>query len=539
MPNESGKGQQDVIAQFTLSEANGLSTGMWETKQEGAASPPTVVGTEGRERRLKWVNRQQMVLRAVDVEKLIEADHVARAIWELVGRLDLSRFQAEIESVEGEAGRPAFDPQLLISLWIYAYSEGVSSAREMERRCEYHPAYQWLTGLEAVNHHTLSDFRVRHQAALDDLFAQVLGVLSSDGLITLERVMHDGTKVKALASGKSFRREARLREHLEQARARVRQMSEAPPEEARSAREVKARERAARERQQRLEQAPEEMQKVQAAPERRSRTEPSQRRVSETDPEARMMKQGGGGCAPSHNVQISTDAAHRMIVGVSVTQSANDEGQLPGALDEVKRNLGRLPQQVVVDAGFTTKETILEMAERQVELIGPMMKAGEPSRPRRGIDPAFAHAAFVYDAERDTYTCPAGQELTHQGTRRHQAGVLYHVYEAAASECRSCAFRAQCCSGAGARRILRSENVPVVAAFLEKMQTEAAKTIYRMRAGVAEFPHAWLKAKIGLRQFRVRGLNKARCEVIWACLAYNLQQWVRLRWRTQRAVALA
>jgi len=79
----------------------------------------------------------------------------------------------------------------------------------------------------------------------------------------------------------------------------------------------------------------------------------------------------------------------------------------------------------------------------------------------------------------------------------------------------------------------------VVAAFVEKMQTEAAKTIYRMRAAVAEFPHAWLKAKIGLRQFRVRGLRKVRCEMIWACLAYNLQQCLRLRWRTQRAVAPA
>jgi len=98
-----------------------------------------------KELRLKRVNRQQMILRAVDVEKLIEPDHPARAIWELVGRLDLSAFRAGIEVVEGEAGRPAFDPQLLISLWIYAYSEGVSSAREIERRCEYHPAYQWLT----------------------------------------------------------------------------------------------------------------------------------------------------------------------------------------------------------------------------------------------------------------------------------------------------------------------------------------------------------------------------------------------------------
>jgi len=89
-----------------------------------------------KELRLKRVNRRQMILRAVDVEKLIEPEHPARAIWELVGRLDLGGFRAEIEVVEGEAGRPAYDPQWLISLWIYAYSEGVSSARELARRCE-------------------------------------------------------------------------------------------------------------------------------------------------------------------------------------------------------------------------------------------------------------------------------------------------------------------------------------------------------------------------------------------------------------------
>src|ERR1035441_10468280 len=160
-----------------------------------------------KELRLKRVNREQMILRAVDVEKLIEPEHAARAIWELVGRLDLSAFRAEIEVVEGEAGRPAYDPRLLISLWIYAYSEGVSSAREVARRCEYHPAYQWLTGCEVVNHHSLSDFRVEHQGALDELFAQVLGVLRGEGMITLERMMQDGTKVKAAASPASFHRE--------------------------------------------------------------------------------------------------------------------------------------------------------------------------------------------------------------------------------------------------------------------------------------------------------------------------------------------
>ena len=76
-----------------------------------------------------------------------------------------------------------------------------------------------------------------------------------------------------------------------------------------------------------------------------------------------------------------------------------------------------------------------------------------------------------------------------------------------------------------------------VTAFVEKMQTEAAQVIYRLRGAVAEFPNAWLKAKIGLRQFRVRGLKKVRGEALWACLAYNLLQWVRLRWKVRLAEA--
>ena len=119
--------------------------------------------------RLVAVNRRQLVMRTMDVELLIEEDHSARSIWELVGRLDLSRYYAEIGAVEGRAGRDHTDPQVLISLWLYAYSRGISSAREVARRCEYEPAFQWLCGLEPISYHTLSDVRSEQKAALADL----------------------------------------------------------------------------------------------------------------------------------------------------------------------------------------------------------------------------------------------------------------------------------------------------------------------------------------------------------------------------------
>lgn len=119
--------------------------------------------------RLRVVDRKQMVLRAIDVEELIEPEHSARFIWELVGPLKLDLFYGCIRSLEGGAGRSAFDPHLLICIWIYAYSRGIGSAREIARLCEIDPAFQWLTGLEKINHHTLSDFRVDNREALDEL----------------------------------------------------------------------------------------------------------------------------------------------------------------------------------------------------------------------------------------------------------------------------------------------------------------------------------------------------------------------------------
>ena len=175
---------------------------------------------------LRRINREQMMWRAVNVEQLIGEDHVARAIWDLVGRLHLDGFYQGIGCSEEEGGRPAYHPRLLISLWIYAYSQGIGSAREVARRCEWEPALQWLTGCETVNYHTLSSFRVEYRAELDELFTQVLGLMSAEGLITLEQVVQDGTKIKAQAASDSFQGEAKIAEHLERARRRVREMGE-------------------------------------------------------------------------------------------------------------------------------------------------------------------------------------------------------------------------------------------------------------------------------------------------------------------------
>jgi transposase len=484
--------------------------------QENASSKPLI----------RYVNRQQMSWRAVDVERLIGDDHAARAIWTLVGRLDLSPFYQAVESSEEEGGRPAFDPQLLISLWVYAYSQGIGSAREVARRCEYDPAFQWLTGLQEVNYHTLADFRVEKQKELDELFTHVLAALSKEGLITLEQVMQDGTKIKALASTRGYQREGTIQGHLERARQRVAEMGD-PRNEEGSPKARQAQARARREQQERLESALEELQKLQ---ERRSGEKAkSDARVSTSDPQARVMHHSDGGLSLSYNAQISTDAAHGMIVGVAVTQAVNDYGQLLPAVDRIQERLEKAPQQMVADAGYTTRETIEDMAERKIDFLGSLTEKEKLSR--AATMNCLPSSAFVYDRERDVYVCPEGKELAYDCRHTKTKGFAYYRYEAEWRDCQSCARKPQCCpeNQKQGRSVVRGEESAIVLAFRRKMASEAAQTQYRRRGRVVEFCHAWIKSKLGLRQFHVRGLIKVQMEMLWACLTYNLQHWIRLR----------
>src|SRR5580658_4061368 len=479
----------------------------------------------GKQPLIRPVNRQQMSWRAVDVERLIEEDHLARAIWTLVGRLNLSAFYQGIESSAEEGGRPAFDPQLLISLWVYAYSQGIGSAREVARRCEFDPAFQWLTGLDEVNYHTLADFRVAKQKELDELFTQVLAALSQEGLITLEQVMQDGTKIKAQASVRSYQQEQTIREHLERARRRVAEMGD-PRNEENNPGSKQARERGRREQQERLENALQELEKLQNR--KQGEKAKSKVRVSSSDPQARVMHQSDGGLALSYNAQISADAAQGLIVGVAVTQEANETGQLLPAVERIAERLQRKPEQRVADAGYSPRAAIEEMAERKVDFLGSMPR--EDASTGRTAPQRLSPSAFIFQPETNRYVCPEGKYLRHERCLKKERGLVSRRYLAKAQDCLSCARQREYCpENRSGRGILRLEESAAVLAFRQKMETAEARGSYHRRGRVVEFCHAWIKSKLGLRQFHVRGLVKVQMEMLWACLTYNLQQWIRLR----------
>lgn len=503
----------------------------WES---GAASAS---GTVQPALKLREPNRNQLTWAPTDLEELIPGDHKARAIWHLTGHLDLKGFCEGLRTAQGDVGRRAWDPRLLVSVWIYALSEGVNSAREIERLMEYEPGLVWLSGQEVINHHTLSDFRVTYKKALDEIFTKLLALLEGAGLVTLELVAHDGTKVAAQAGSDSFRREKTVQERLARARQLLKDL-EAAGESEGNLRRRAAQLRAAQQQKERLDAALAELKEIQAEKPRAEEKEKA--RVSITDPEARIMKHGDQSFGPAYNVQVTTDAKHKVIVAMDVTQNSSDASALMPALDQVQQRTGQLPEKVVVDGGFTNEGNIIGAETKGVDLIGSLPDASkrtENALKSCGIAPGFGPSDFVQITETNCLQCPAGKQLPYV---RHswKRSRRYHQYQAAKADCAVCPMRDQCCpksKGKGRTVSLLVEEHPSLVAFRDKMSGAEAKSIYNQRGAVAEFPNAWIKDKIGLYKFRLRGRLKAKAEVLWAGLTYNVMIWIRLVWRPQVA----
>lgn len=342
---------------------------------EASVEPPKAKGVA----RLVMPNRAQVELRPLDLESLLAPDHPARAVWEFVESLDLSPLYAAVRSVEGSAGRPAIDPRIYMALWLYATLDGVGSARALERLCDQHDAYRWILGGVSVNHHSLSDFRVQHGDFLDEVLTHSVAVLLERELVTLNRVSQDGIRVRANAGASSFRREPSLERCLQEAREqveRLRQELEQDPE-ATSRRQAAARQRAAEDRQRRVKEALEQMGEVAA---KKPAGEKDKARVSTTDAEARVMKMGDGGFRPAYNGQFAVDTETQIVVGVSVSNSGSDQGQLVPMIEQLQERYEMIPSESLVDGGFAGLKDIEKASELGTVVYAPVAKPKDKTR---------------------------------------------------------------------------------------------------------------------------------------------------------------
>ena len=418
--------------------------------------------------RLREPVRDQIELRAVDIDSLIGQGHPARIFWGYVAGLDLSELEDRIEARENTPGHPAASPRLMVALWLYASSEGVGSARALARLCQSHDVYRWLCGGVSMNHHSLADFRVGCADLLDRLLTEHLVALAEAGIVDLGTLAQDGVRIRASAGAASFRREAKLEQHLASVGAIVqalkREVDEHP--DASNQRIKAARERAARERGERIAAAQKTLSEIKAQRQQRDAThgKPSkppskpqkEPRASTTDPEARVMKMADGGFRPAYNVQVVSAAGEQIVVDVAPCTAGSDRGLMRQRLEAVRERLGRLPGRHLADGGFTSAADIEWAHAEGIEVYCP------PTQSKHGTDP----------------------------------------------------FKP------------RRDDGPGVLAWRSRMASEEGKARYKRRS-ICECIHARWR-NWNLRQVTVRGVKKVTALVLWFALANNILQGHRL-----------
>lgn len=335
----------------------------------------------------KAERHQVEFFRRLCLDELIGEDHTARVLWDYVCSLDLSAFYAPFKAVTGNVGRKPVDPKILLTIWLYATLEGITSARRLAALCKRDAVFMWICGNVGVNRKLLNDFRICHPEALKKVMVETIAILQHNDLIDFQRVSQDGMRLRANAGKGSFRRKETLKELLDQAKKEVEKVFQDDDDDDSSQQQASKR-RAAEDRQRRLEAALEEHKTLSEQREKRRKGDGEKTRVSTTDPEARNMKMSDGGYRPALNVQAATLNGSRIIVGIEVTNNGTDSRQMKPMLDQIESDFGERPREILADGGYNSRDDVTEVEQSNTKVYSPVRKtrkAGEdPYARKRG-----------------------------------------------------------------------------------------------------------------------------------------------------------
>lgn len=342
--------------------------------------------------RLIHADRSQLYWDFVDLDRLIGEDHLARVVWCFVEGLDLSELYDRIRARDDRAGRPTPDPRVILALWLYATLDNVGAARQLERLCHEHAVYRWLRGGVPVNYHGLSDFRTQDAAVLDRVLSESVAVLASEGLVSLDEVAVDGSKLRASAGKGSFRTESDLEDWEQRARARVTRLKGEVLSDpgAGERRRAAARSRAQREVGERAAAARAKLAELQAEKDRREKTHKREEqakgapRASSTDAQARIMKMADGAWRSAYNMVLAVAPQSMVVVGIDASERRNDSGLALPMLEQLEARYGARPSRLLADSTMVTQSEIVDLAtapERPVTVYSPVPQERDDVKP--------------------------------------------------------------------------------------------------------------------------------------------------------------
>jgi len=509
--------------------------------------------------------REQLVLFSSTLEERIPVDHPVRLLDEILDQLDWTDWEA---AYVGTLGQPPIHPSILCKVLLFAMSRRIRSSRQIEYAVEHSVDFIWLTSGRKLDHSTLSLFRRKNEKQLKDIYRQMVQLAISLGVAKLSELCIDGTRVRADASRFKTHKRAgvtKLIEELdkqitnEMATLETNDVLDELFDDGQKANQLPDAIKDLQLRRAKLQESLaqlEQMEEVRRRDGIDNKKTPAQLPISDRD--SRILPNKEGGYAPNYTPMAVTETKNGFIVAEDVVIGNNEHASMMEMIDEIEADYQSKTEAILADGAYATGPNLAQAEERGIELLSPvrqeLAKADNPAYredltkpvadvdiPRLPINSStkrFDKSAFVYDAEKDLYYCPAGKVLNRIGKPEKIviAGVVTSRKNYVCRECVGCPLAALCRmkdDSKNGRKIGRDEFQEVRERQAERMQKDSVKERYKKRQHFGETQFAFIKVNLGLRRFLLRGHTGVIQEWRWSCLTYNLKKLMML-WPTLR-----
>lgn len=459
-------------------------------------------------------SRNQMALLPASIEDYIAEDDPVRAYDAFIEALDLSKVGILLR--EEQAGAAPYWPKAMLKLLIYGYAYGIRSSRKLERACHHNLSFIWLVEGIKPDYRTIARFRIDNKTALKEVLGQCARMCLKLDLIDGNTLFVDGTKIKANASYKNTWSEEDCRKYEAEIAGNIERILEecerADSEESSAGSLMSLKKELVRQEELRAQ--------VQAiASELQSK---EKQKLNTTDGDSFVSK-ADCGTKMYHNVQMTVDEKHGLVINVDVVAQNNDANQLSVQTKQAQEVLAVKPKAVCADSGYHSIEDAKKI-DTEVQIIVPSQ--GQITK-ERGKAKEFPKEDFKYDKTADEYICPEGEHLG-----RTKLRVLdrenFIVYKAKASVCKRCKNFGKCTTSALGRKIARHRDEELSEHMATIYLSDEGQRIYGLRKQKVELPFAHIKHNMGLRHLLLRGVHKVIAEAALCAISFNITRMIAL-----------
>jgi len=455
-------------------------------------------------------DRAQSILFPESLDQIVEPDNEVRIIDLFVESIQLADFKFVIKTTT--EGRPAYHPKDLLKLYVYGYLNSIRSSRALEKECKRNIEVMWLMKELVPDHNTISNFRRDNEKAIRKVFRHTVSIAKHFDLIGGKLIAGDSTKLRAQNSKKNNFTPRKIEKHLEYIEAKLNEYNNALATADEDNKPIIKKE-------------------IQKHTERKAGYESMKQQLEQTgevqistsDPESRQMITRNNITEVAYNVQTAVDAKNYLPIDYKVTNE-NDSKAMGGMLRRAKVILKSTDFTALYDKGYHTGSEI-----KTGQDLGINLMVAIPDVASHAPDENYDVAKFVYDATKDTYTCPQKQVLTTNGSwyikNRGKSFTQMKHYKTKA--CNTCPVKDLCTKNEEGRLIERSEHAPYVEQ--NRVNIEANTAIYKRRQAIVEHPYGVIKRQWGFYYIMTKkGKKRASADVGFMFTAYNLRRIINI-----------